>query len=164
MFAYPHSSSAFKNQHKSWGRCRLWISWSLWFGVARSSLSVICVLLVWLWLPCSRWTVRKWGLQWINAAAAAAAFKKGIHEQATSEMVSGQLICTDIYWQFLLTCRSGDLELMAKLAQSQSQQREEFLGRKAGLSFPNQSCLGELGGLLAPEKEEGGFAKCPFQV
>lgn len=81
------------------------------FGVARSSLSVICVLSVWLWLPCSRWAVRKGGLQWINAAAAAAAFKKAIHEQATSEMVSGQLIWTDIYWQFLLTRRSGDLEL-----------------------------------------------------
>lgn len=50
------------------------------------------------------------------------------------------------------------------MAQSQSQQREEFLGRKAGLSFPNYSCLRELGSLLAPEQEERGFAKCPFQV
>lgn len=79
-------------------------------------------------------------------------------------MVSGQLIWTDIYWQFLLTHPSGDVELMAKLAQSQSQQREEFLGRKAGLSFPNYSCLGELGSLLAPEQEERGFAKCLFNV
>lgn len=54
----------------------------------------------------------------------------------TSEIVSGQLIWADIYKQFLLTHRLGDLELKAKLAQSQRQQREEFLGRKAGLSFP----------------------------
>jgi len=30
--------------------------------------------------PCSRWAGRKRGLQWMKAAAAAAAFKKGIHE------------------------------------------------------------------------------------
>lgn len=57
-------------------------------------------------------------------------------QQVTSEIVSGQLIWTDIYLQFLLTLRLGDLELKAKLAESRSQQREGFLGRKAGLSFP----------------------------
>lgn len=49
------------------------------------------------------------------------------------------------------------------MAQSQSQLREEFLGRKAGLSFPNYSCLGELGSLLAPEQEEEALPNAHFK-